>query len=152
VLGRGRPLRTWPSRFADMLPDCRSRGTSAPNSTPSPNGGRCWTRWTPCRRASRSSPRCGTGWPEAVADATARLDADRAWSALDDADRAAILSDVGLLAPAPLAVDTDQALRRELEKHHLSAWHAETDAVPSREAGHWKRRSTATKKAPPPSP
>ncbi len=74
------------------------------------------------------------GLAEAVADATVRLDADRAWGDLDQRDRAAILSEVDLLAPAPLAVDTDQALRRELEKHHLSAWHAETDAVPSREA------------------
>ena len=49
------------------------------------------------------------GLAKAVADATARLDADRAWSELDDADRAAILSDMGLLAPAPPAVDTDQA-------------------------------------------
>ncbi len=74
------------------------------------------------------------GLAEAVADATARLDADRAWSELDDADRAAILSDVALATPVPLAVETDPALRRELDRRNFAAWRAETDAVSSREA------------------
>ena len=74
------------------------------------------------------------GLAEAVADATARLDADRAWSELDDADRAAILSDVGLATPASLAVETDHDLRQVLAERGLAGWHAETEALPSREA------------------
>lgn len=74
------------------------------------------------------------GLAQAVGDATAHLDADRAWRELDDADRVAILSGVGLAAPTPLAVETNHDLRRALDERGLAGWRAETEAVPSREA------------------
>ena len=74
------------------------------------------------------------GLARAVGDATARLDPDRAWRELDDADRVAILSNVGLAAPSPLTVETDPDLRRTLDERGLAGWLAETEAVPSREA------------------
>lgn len=74
------------------------------------------------------------GLAQAIVDATVRLDADRAWRELDDADRVSILSGVGLAAPAPLAVETNHDLRRALDERGLASWRAETEAVPSREA------------------
>ncbi len=73
------------------------------------------------------------GLAQAVGDATAHLDADRGWRELDEGDRMAILSDVGLAAPAPLAVETNHDLRRALNERGLAGWSAETEAVPSRE-------------------
>ena len=71
---------------------------------------------------------------QAVADAVARLGADDSWRRLDDADRSAILLRVGLEEPRPLAVETDEAVQRELDARNLAAWRAEVEAVPAREA------------------
>lgn len=71
---------------------------------------------------------------QAVADAVARLGADDSWRRLDEADRGAILLKVGLAKPRPLAVETDEAVRRELDARNLAAWRAEVEAVPAREA------------------
>lgn len=74
------------------------------------------------------------GLAQAVAEAVGRLEADAGWGALDERDGLAILEDVGLATPEPLAVETDEALVRELDGRNLAAWQAETAAVPSREA------------------
>lgn len=74
------------------------------------------------------------GLEQAVAEAVGRLEADAGWGALDGRDGPAILEDVSLTTPEPLAVETDEALLRELDGRNLAAWQAETAAVPSREA------------------
>ena len=85
-------------------------------------------------KALREALRRGRdGLAEAVAAAVARLDADPSWSQLDDDERAAILADIGLVEPGPLAVETNDALRLALDQRNLAAWRAETDAVPARE-------------------
>ena len=71
---------------------------------------------------------------QALADAVDRLGADDAWQELDEDARAAILSDAGLVAPEPLAVETGQAVRRELDARGLAAWRTEVAAVSAREA------------------
>ena len=71
---------------------------------------------------------------QAVADAVARLGADDSWRRLDEADQGAILLRVGLGEPRPLAVETDEAVQRELDARNLAAWRAEVEAVPAREA------------------
>ena len=70
---------------------------------------------------------------QAVADAVARLGADETWQRLDEAAQSAILSETGLAEPRPLAVETDEAVRRELDARDLAAWRAEVEAVPARE-------------------
>ncbi len=74
------------------------------------------------------------GLDRAVAEAVRRLEADAGWSALDEPERHAVLTDVRLVEPDPLAVETDEALLRELDARSLAAWQAETAAVPDREA------------------
>ena len=39
---------------------------------------------------------------------------------------------MGLVAPPALAVETDEALKRELDRRGLAAWRSEIDAVPQR--------------------
>ncbi len=78
--------------------------------------------------------RMRAGLEQAVAEAVGRLEADAGWGALDERDGPAILEDVGLTTPESLAVETDEALLRELDGRSLAAWQAETAAVPSREA------------------
>ena len=75
-----------------------------------------------------------TALAQAVADAVTRLGADETWQRLDDAAQSAILSGAGLAEPGPLAVETDEAVRRELDARNLAAWRAEVEAVPAREA------------------
>ena len=71
---------------------------------------------------------------QAVADAVARLGADETWQGLDKDARSEILLGAGLAEPRPLAVETDEAVREELDARNLAAWRAEVEAVPAREA------------------
>lgn len=71
---------------------------------------------------------------EAVEGAVERLSADATWAKLDEAVREAILREVGLVAPAPLSVETDKALKRALDARSLAAWRSEIDAVGARVA------------------
>ena len=71
---------------------------------------------------------------EVVGGAVEQLDGDATWAKLDGARREEILREVGLVAPEPLAVDTDEALRGELDRRGLAAWRSEVDAVPVRVA------------------
>ena len=71
---------------------------------------------------------------QAVADAVARLGADETWQRLDEAARTEILLGAEVAEPQPLAVETDEAVRDELDARNLAAWRAEVEAVPAREA------------------
>ena len=71
---------------------------------------------------------------EAVARATEGLEADATWAKLDGLARGEILRGVGLVVPSALAVETDGALRRELDRRGLAAWRSEIDAVRGRVA------------------
>ncbi len=66
---------------------------------------------------------------EAVAGAVDGLEADATWTRLDWEVRAEILAGVGLVAPGALAVETDEALKGELDRRGLAAWRSEIDAV-----------------------
>ena len=68
----------------------------------------------------------------AVESATEGLSGDTTWTKLDGATQGAILRQVGLVAPAALAVETNAALKASLEGRSLAAWRSEIDAVPAR--------------------
>ena len=68
----------------------------------------------------------------AVEQADAELEGDASWAQLDAAVQAEIRGTLGLEAPAPLSIDTDDALRRALDERSRSAWQAMIDAVPQR--------------------
>ena len=70
---------------------------------------------------------------QAVGEATGALAGDATWKKLDgDAARAEILREVGLVKPAPLSVETNEALKAALDARSLAAWRSEIDAVPTR--------------------
>ena len=69
---------------------------------------------------------------EAVGGAAEVLGGDGTWRKLDGADQGAILGRVGLERPEPLAVETNEALKRTLDVRGLAAWRSEIDAVPER--------------------
>ena len=69
---------------------------------------------------------------QAVVGATDALGGDATWRKLDSADQGAILDRVGLERPAPLSVETNEALKRTLDSRRLAAWRSEIDAVPER--------------------
>ena len=71
---------------------------------------------------------------DAVARAVDGLESDATWAKLDGPVRAEILAGVGLVAPPALAVETDEALKQELDRRGLGAWRSEIDAVPARVA------------------
>jgi hypothetical protein len=62
----------------------------------------------------------------------ASLDASDTWQALDAADRARILGDVGLIEPEKPDVSSDEALIRALDARSLTAREAQADAVSGR--------------------
>ena len=62
----------------------------------------------------------------------ATLEGSEVWTRLEPGDRARILADVGLTAPAPPDVSSDAALLAALDGRPLSAREAEADAVPGR--------------------
>ena len=68
----------------------------------------------------------------AVAGVIDALAGDATWSKLDDAVQAAIIGRMGLVRPAPLSVETNDALKRTLDARSLAAWRSEIDAVPER--------------------
>ena len=68
----------------------------------------------------------------AIGDACEVLAGDATWSKLDETARQQILGRVGLTAPPPLAVATDDALLRTLDARPLAAWRSEIDAVDAR--------------------
>ena len=69
---------------------------------------------------------------DAVGAAIERLASDATWGKLGTPDREQILGQAGLVAPPALAVETDEALKRELDRRGLTAWRSEIDAVPQR--------------------
>ena len=69
---------------------------------------------------------------QAVVGATEALGGDATWRKLDSADRRAILGRVGLERPAPLSVETNEAVKKTLEARSLAAWRSAIDAVPER--------------------
>ncbi len=71
---------------------------------------------------------------EAVEKAVRSLEADATWTALDAEARNAILREVGLVAPAPLQVGSEEELLQALDGHPLDAWRADIDAVSVRTA------------------
>jgi len=71
---------------------------------------------------------------EAVEGAVGSLDEDATWTALDIGTRDTLLRGVGLVAPAPLRVGTEDELLKTLDTHPLSAWEADIDAVTERRA------------------
>ena len=71
---------------------------------------------------------------KAVVRAVDGLESDATWAKLDEAVRAEILGGMGLVMPSPLAVEMDEALKRELDRRGLAAWRSEIDAVPARVA------------------
>ena len=70
----------------------------------------------------------------AVVGAAEALGGDAMWRKLDGADRRAILGRVGLERPAPLSVETNEAVKKTLDARRLAAWGSEIDAVPERVA------------------
>ena len=70
----------------------------------------------------------------AVAGAIDALAGDATWNQLDGAVQGAILRRMGLERPAPLSVETNDALGRTLDARSLAAWRSEIDAVPERVA------------------
>ncbi len=81
----------------------------------------------------------------AVDAANARLADDATWLKLAADDQGEILEDTGLRPPPALHVGTNKALRRELDRRGLAAWHSEIDAVPTRES---KALAAAAKRLP----
>ena len=75
------------------------------------------------------------------------LAADSNWTRLEPAQQNEIRRRHSLLAPPPLALSTDEMLRRALDERPASAWRAEADAVPAR-----LRRALAEAAALAPSP
>ena len=69
---------------------------------------------------------------EAIEAACATLAGDATWSRLDTADQGAVRRRLGLDAPPPLAVATDDNLLRTLDTRSLAAWRSEIDAVDTR--------------------
>ena len=69
---------------------------------------------------------------QAVRGAAEVLGGDGTWRKLDGAVQGAMLSRVGLERPEPLAVETNEALKRTLDARRLAAWRSEIDAVPER--------------------
>ena len=69
---------------------------------------------------------------EAVAHAVEGLESDATWAKLDGPVRSEILGGVGLVVPPALEVETDEALKWELDRRGLAAWRSEIDAVPVR--------------------
>ena len=69
---------------------------------------------------------------EAIEAASATLAGDATWSQLDGPDQGEILGRLGLDAPPPLAVATDDDLLRTLDARSLAAWRSEIDAVDAR--------------------
>ena len=69
---------------------------------------------------------------QVVAEAIDALSGDATWSKLDGAVQGAILGRMGLEQPAPLAVETNDAVKRTLDARSLAAWRSEIDAVPER--------------------
>ena len=67
-----------------------------------------------------------------VEQADAELEGDASWTKLDPDVQAEIRRACGLGASAPLALDTDDALRRALDERSRSSWQAMIDAVPQR--------------------
>ena len=65
----------------------------------------------------------------AIGEATTRLAGDATWTKLDGPAQAEILSQVGLVPPAPLTVETNDALRDALDERDLAAWRSEIDAA-----------------------
>ena len=70
----------------------------------------------------------------AVTQAVDGLETDAIWVELDGPVRAEILGGVGLVVPPALAVETDEALKWELDRRGLAAWRSEIDAVQARVA------------------
>ena len=70
----------------------------------------------------------------AVEQEIERLIGDATWLKLDEPAREAILDEVGLVLPRPLAVETNEALRESLDGRSLEAWGSEIDAVSERAA------------------
>ena len=68
----------------------------------------------------------------AIGEATNRLASDTTWTKLDGPVQDEILGQVGLVPPAPLAVETSDALQKALDERGLAAWRSETDAVSTR--------------------
>ena len=69
---------------------------------------------------------------EVLAAARATLTGDATWARLDAAAQAEIGRRLGLDAPPPLAVATDDDLLRTLDARSLAAWRSEIDAVEAR--------------------
>ena len=69
---------------------------------------------------------------EATEAACATLAGDATWSQLHTPDQGEILRRLGLDAPPPLAVATDDDLLRTLDARSLAAWRSEIDAVDAR--------------------
>ena len=69
---------------------------------------------------------------EATEAACATLAGDATWSRLEAADQGEVRRRLGLDAPPPLAVATDDDLLRTLEVRSLAAWRSEVDAVDAR--------------------
>ena len=88
---------------------------------------------------------------EAVVGATDALGGDATWRKLDCADRRAILGRVGLERPAPLSVETNEAVKKTLDARRLAAWGSEIDAVPERLARALEEAAKRSRgKGPPP--
>ena len=68
----------------------------------------------------------------AVERAVERLAGDATWAKLDTSTQGAILREVGITIPPPLAVETNDALKRALDGRNLAAWISEIDAVDAR--------------------
>ena len=68
----------------------------------------------------------------AIETACAALAGDATWSRLDAADQDEIRRRLGLDAPPPLTVATDDDLLRTLDARSLAAWRSEVDAVETR--------------------
>ena len=69
---------------------------------------------------------------EAIEAVCATLAGDATWSRLDTADQGETRRQLGLDAPPPLAVATDDDLLRTLDARSLAAWRSEIDAVDAR--------------------
>jgi len=85
----------------------------------------------------------------AIERAEATLASDPTWSKLDATAQSEIRRQLGLNAPSPLSVATDEALRHSLDTRSLSAWQADIDAVGERVA---KALEEATKRLDPDDP
>ena len=68
----------------------------------------------------------------AIEEATNQLAGDTTWNKLDGPAQDEILSQVGLVPPAPLTVETNDALREALDERGLAAWRSEIDAASTR--------------------